>query len=72
MIALGIVFVVNAVQDMGQLEASANGAFDRNASFQEISGGVIANNIASMIGGFWEVLRLRPQDRMSVSLPQPK
>ena len=28
------------------------GAFDRNASFQEISGGVIANNIASMIGGF--------------------
>ena len=52
MIALGIVFVVNAVQDMGQLEASANGAFDRNASFQEISGGVIANNIASMIGGF--------------------
>ena len=51
MVALGIVFVVNAVQDMGQLEASANGAFDRNATPGEISGGVIANNIAGMIGG---------------------
>ena len=50
-VALGIVFVVNAVQDMGQLEASANGEFDRNATPGEISGGVIANNIASMIGG---------------------
>lgn len=51
-IMLGIVFIVNAVQDIGQLEATASGAYGRPATAKEISGGVIANNISSLIGGF--------------------
>ena len=51
-IMLGIVFIVNAVQDIGQFEATANGAYNRGATDKELSGGVIANNLASMLGGF--------------------
>lgn len=51
-IMLGIVFIVNAVQDIGQFEATANGAYNRGATDKELSGGVIANNISSMLGGF--------------------
>ncbi|NLO84382.1 MAG: purine/pyrimidine permease [Clostridiales bacterium] len=50
-ISLGIVFMVNAVQDIGQFEATANGSYERAATDQEITGGVIGNNIASLIGG---------------------
>ncbi len=52
-ISLGIVFIVNAVQDIGQFEATANGAFEREATSQEITGGVIANNLCSLLGGIF-------------------
>lgn len=48
--ALSIVFIVNAIQDIGQFEATAMGAFEREATASEISGGVIGNNVASIIG----------------------
>ena len=50
-ISLGIVFMVNAVQDIGQFEATANGAFERAATGAEITGGVIGNNLCSLLGG---------------------
>lgn len=50
-ISLGIVFMVNAVQDIGQFEATANGVYERPATNAEITGGVIANNLCSLLGG---------------------
>ena len=50
-VSLGIVFMVNAVQDIGQFEATANGVYERQATGGEITGGVIANNLCSMLGG---------------------
>ena len=50
-ISLGIVFMVNAVQDIGQLEATANGVYEREADGAEITGGVIGNNLCSLLGG---------------------
>ena len=52
-ISLGIVFMVNAVQDIGQFEATANGAYERAATNAEITGGVIANNLCSLLGGIF-------------------
>lgn len=51
MISLSIVFIVNTVQDIGQFEATANGVYKRKASDSELTGGVIVNNICSLIGG---------------------
>lgn len=50
-IMLSIVFIVNAVQDVGQMEATSNGVYGKSATSREISGGVIANNLSSLIGG---------------------
>lgn len=50
-ISLSIVFMVNAVQDIGQFEATANGVLGRPATGAEITGGVIGNNLCSMLGG---------------------
>lgn len=50
-IMLAIVFAVNTVQDIGQFEATANGVHNRPATSKEISGGVLANNLSSLIGG---------------------
>ena len=47
-----IIFVINAVQDMGQIEAITAGVYDRSATDEEISGGIIANNLSSLIGSF--------------------
>lgn len=52
-ISLGIVFMVNAVQDIGQFEATANGVFERPATSAEVTGGVIGNNLCSLIGGIF-------------------
>jgi NCS2 family nucleobase:cation symporter-2 len=51
MISLGIVFMVNTVQDIGQFEATSNGVYERAATNAEITGGVIANNLCSLLGG---------------------
>lgn len=50
-VSLGVVFMVNAVQDIGQFEATANGAYERPAENGEVTGGVIANNLCSLLGG---------------------
>ncbi|MDL2248335.1 purine/pyrimidine permease [Tyzzerella sp. OttesenSCG-928-J15] len=50
-ISLGIVFMVNAVQDIGQFEATSNGVYEREAQAAEITGGVIGNNLCSLLAG---------------------
>ena len=50
-VSLGVVFMVNAVQDIGQFEATANGVYERPAENGEVTGGVIANNLCSLRGG---------------------
>lgn len=50
-VSLGIVFMVNAVQDIGQFEATSEGVFGRKATDEELRGGVIANNLCSLLGG---------------------
>lgn len=50
-ISLGIVFMVNAVQDIGQFEATAGGVYGREATGAELTGGVIGNNLMSLLGG---------------------
>ncbi len=49
-IMLGIVFAVNTVQDIGQFEATSMAAYNRAAQSKEVSGGVVANSISSIIG----------------------
>lgn len=49
-ISLGLVFVISAVQDIGQFEATASGAFKRRATDKEITGGIIGNSVASLVG----------------------
>ncbi len=49
-VLLAIVFSVNTVQDIGQFEATAMVSYGRAASDKEVSGGVIANNLSSMLG----------------------
>lgn len=49
-ISLSLVFVISAVQDIGQFEATASGAFGRRASDKEITGGIIGNSLASLVG----------------------
>lgn len=49
-VSMVIIFIINAIQDIGQFEATANGVYNRQASDSELSGGVIANNISSLLG----------------------
>lgn len=75
-ISLGIVFMVNAVQDIGQFEATANGAYERAATNAEITGGVIANNLCSLLGGIFggvvAVAALVPKlSAILITIPQP-
>lgn len=50
--SMSLIFIINAIQDMGQLEATAEGAFHREATDQEIAGGVIGDNLTSAVGAF--------------------
>ena len=49
-VSMIIIFVINSVQDIGQFEATTAGAFNRKATDKELSGGIVGNNVASLIG----------------------
>ncbi len=49
-VSMIIIFVINSVQDIGQFEATTAGAFNRKATDKELSGGIVGNNVSSMIG----------------------
>lgn len=51
-ISLAVVYVVNAVQTIGDLTATTMGGMDRVPTNKELSGGIINQGIMSVIGSF--------------------
>ncbi len=52
-ISMAIIFAVNAVQTIGDLTATTIGGMDREPTDRELSGGIMAQGLASMIGGLF-------------------
>ena len=52
-VSLAIVYVVNAVQTIGDLSSTTMGGMDRMPTDKELSGGIIAQGIASIFGAFF-------------------
>ncbi len=50
--SLAIVYVVNAVQTIGDLSSTTMGGMDRMPTDEELSGGIIAQGVTSMFGAF--------------------
>lgn len=51
-VAIGIMFIVNVVQDLGQISGTTVGGMDREPTEKEISGGVKVNGVVSFLGSF--------------------
>jgi xanthine permease len=51
-ISLAIVYVVNAVQTMGDLSSTTLGGMDRLPTDRELSGGIIGQGVVSILGAF--------------------
>lgn len=52
-ISMVIIYVVNAVQTIGDLSSTTTGGFDRMPTHDELSGGIIGNGAASVLGAFF-------------------
>ena len=52
-VSLGIVYVVNAVQTIGDLSSTTMGGMDRMPTDRELSGGIIGQGIMSILGAFF-------------------
>lgn len=50
--SLGIVYVVNAVQTIGDLSSTTMGGMERMPTDEELSGGIIAQGLSSILGAF--------------------
>jgi NCS2 family nucleobase:cation symporter-2 len=55
-ISMAIIFSVNAVQTIGDLTSTTIGGMDREPTTEELSGGIIAQGIASMLGALFGAL----------------
>lgn len=51
-ITMSVMFVVNSIQAVGDLSSTTAGGFNRVPTSDELSGGIKANGIASVIGSF--------------------
>jgi len=51
-ISMAVMFVVNSVQAVGDLSGTTVGGMEREATDKELSGGIKANGIVSIIGSF--------------------
>ncbi|MDO5715600.1 MAG: nucleobase:cation symporter-2 family protein [Tissierellia bacterium] len=51
-ITMAIMYIVNSVQAVGDISSTTVGGLDREATDEEISGGIKCNGVASIIGGF--------------------
>lgn len=56
MVAMGIMFVATAVETVGDISGITNGGLDREATDKELSGGVIADGVGSLIAALFGVL----------------
>ena len=52
-VSLAIVYVVNAVQTIGDLSSTTMGGMDRMPSDKELSGGIIGQGVMSILGAFF-------------------
>ena len=52
-VSLAIVYVVNAVQTIGDLSSTTMGGMDRMPTDKELSGGIVGQGIMSVIGAFF-------------------
>ncbi len=55
-ISMAIMFAVNAVQTIGDLTSTTMGGLDREPTNKELSGGIVAQGLASMVGGLFGAL----------------
>ncbi len=53
MISMGVIFVVNSIQAVGDLSATTMGGFNREVTDQELQGGIIGSGLSSVIGAFF-------------------
>lgn len=51
-ISMAVMYVVNSVQAVGDLSGTTVGGMDREATDRELSGGIKANGVVSVIGSF--------------------
>ena len=52
-VSLAIVYVVNAVQTIGDLSSTTMGGMDRMPTDKELSGGIVGQGIISIVGAFF-------------------
>lgn len=55
-ISMVIMYIVNSVQAIGDLSATTAGAMDREPTDVELSGGIVGNGVASLVGGLFGAL----------------
>ncbi|MBZ2174970.1 purine permease [Schnuerera sp. xch1] len=55
-ITMAIMYIVNSIQAVGDLSATTSGGLDREPTDEELSGGIIGNGVASIIGSFFGAL----------------
>ncbi len=48
-----VITLISAVQDMGQIEATTYGLWGRNAADAEVRGGIIGDNIGTLVGSIF-------------------
>lgn len=51
-VSLAVVYIVNAVQTIGDLSSTTMGGMDRVPTDEELSGGIIAQGLSSVLGAF--------------------
>ncbi|RPF48908.1 NCS2 family nucleobase:cation symporter-2 [Hydrogenoanaerobacterium saccharovorans] len=52
-VSMVIIYIVNAVQTIGDLSSTTTGGLDRMPTHDELTGGIVGNGIASVIGAFF-------------------
>ncbi|OOB76980.1 MAG: uracil permease [Epulopiscium sp. Nuni2H_MBin003] len=52
-IAMGILFSINAIQAIGDYSATTTGGLDREPTNEELKGGIIGSGISNMVGGIF-------------------
>lgn len=63
-IPIGIMFIVTAIETVGDISACVEGGMDREATDSELSGGVICDGLGSSLQRFSEYCQIPHSHRM--------
>ena len=55
-IAMGIMFIATTVETVGDVSGITNGGLDREATSEELQGGVLADGLGSVVASLFGVL----------------